>query len=128
MTICLLASVTSVLYISLAFISAMIVVPIIQAVQKIKLFEESISAVFVVGLCQLCLIGLLYLVPDGLLSHNTDSAAIRNNNFVLTMLPYAAFGISLLIVTLFGFIVWLFRSGKKRHAIYNGRSVRDTNG
>ena len=128
MTICLLASVTSVLFFSLAFISAMIVVPIIQAVQKIKLFEESISAVFVVGLCQLCLIGLLYLVPDGLLSHNTDSAAIRNNNFVLTMLPYAAFGISLLIVTLFGFIVWLFRSGKKRHTLYNGRSVRDTNG
>jgi len=111
MTLCMVSSVAAICYVALALIGVIILVPAFRAMQRIRIFEKSLSVVIVVCFCQFCLVGLLYLAPDGLLSSNPSR--VSDDAFVIMVLTYTACGFSLLSVMLLRFIVWLFRSSKK---------------
>ena len=95
----------------IALIFAILVIPLFIAIQKMAIFNGKTNIVMAICVCLLCIIGMLELLPSTQPAHMAESSKDYHKlDFLL--LPYAALGITLLLIMLLAFITWLIRKIK----------------
>ena len=102
---------TTVFTLFFAVSSVVMLFLMVKAMEEIKICEQQTSVVIAYCVWALCLIGIMALVPA---NKPAEVANLTEKyiNFICILLPYAAAALCLIIISLFGFMVRMFKKNR----------------